>query len=120
VIARRVRRGTRVAPCRRGVLPLSLRASAVTIAAMVIVFEVFVLPGHDPSELVSEETLRDTGAQLMTVDEARAVGFEGVQADPQGREVRFVAVRERDAQRFHRVFEGHAAVAGYKMHEVDM
>jgi hypothetical protein len=87
---------------------------------MVIVFEVFILPGRNPSELVSPETLQDTGAQVMTADEARAVGFEGIQADPQGREARFVAVRERDAQRFHRIFENHPAVGSYRVHEVDM
>lgn len=84
------------------------------------VFEVFVAPGYDPDALLGEETLAETQAQVMTLDEAAAVGFSGIQADPKGREVRLIAVAQRDSQWVQRKLEANEAVTSFKVHEVDV
>jgi hypothetical protein len=85
---------------------------------MMVVFEVFVAPGASPDGLLSEELKRETGAQVMTIDEARKVGFSGI-PEPAGREVRLIAVRKRDAPWIHRTLETNEAVASFRVHEVD-
>jgi hypothetical protein len=87
---------------------------------MLVIFEVVVTPSHDPAQLLSEEALRDTHAQLMTIDEASALGFSGMQPDPKGREVRLIAVAPRDAQFVQRRLEASAAAHGIRVHEVDV
>jgi hypothetical protein len=84
---------------------------------MLTVFEVYLAPGSDPDSLLGEETRRETQAQLMTVDEALAVGFSGVQKDPGGLEIRLIAVNSRDKSWIHRVLETNEAVARFKVHE---
>lgn len=85
---------------------------------MLILFEVVVASGHDPDALLSEEALRDTQAQVMTLDEAGAVGFEGAQPDPKGREIRLIAVAPRDAQYVQRRLEANDGVQSFRVHEV--
>lgn len=87
---------------------------------MLIVFEVFIAPGHDPDALLSEEALADTQAQVMTIDQAAAVGFQGAKPDPKGREVRLIAVAPRDAQYIQRRLEANDGVASFRPHEVDV
>lgn len=85
---------------------------------MMVVFEVHLAPGADPSTLLTEETKRDTGAQVMTPDDARKVGFAGLPDPPPGTEVRLIAVAKRDQSRIQRVLEATDAAAGFRMHEV--
>ncbi len=85
---------------------------------MLIVFEVVVARGHDPDALLSEEALRDTQAQVMTLDEAGAVGFSGARPDPKGREIRLIAVAPRDAQYVQRRLEANDAAQSFQVHEV--
>ena len=85
---------------------------------MMVIFEVFVAPGADPSSLLSAETLRDTKAQVMTLDEARKVGFQGL-PDPKGKDVRLIAVAKRDASWIHRALETNEAVGNFRMYDVD-
>lgn len=85
---------------------------------MMVVFEVFVAPGSDPSRLIGEETKRETNAQVMTLDEARKVGFAGLPDSP-GQEVRLIAVAKRDAPWIHRALETSDAVGTFRMHEID-
>ena len=85
---------------------------------MLHVFEVFVAQGHDPDSLLSKETMEETRAQVMTWAEATAVGFAGLSAPTPGRELRYIAVNQRDAQWIHRKLEGHHGVTSYKVHEV--
>jgi hypothetical protein len=87
---------------------------------MLIVFEVLVAPAHDADALLSKEALEDTQAQVMTVDEAKAVGFSGVQPDPKGREIRLIAVSPRDEQYVQRRLEANEGVLSFRRHEVDM
>lgn len=85
---------------------------------MLHVFEVYVASGFDPDEILSKETREETGAQVMTLAEARAVGFSGVAEPPPGRTVRLIAVNHRDGQFIHRKLEASPAVTSYKVHEV--
>lgn len=84
-----------------------------------VVFEVFVAPESDPSTLITAETKEDTGAQVMTIDEARKVGFAGLPPPPDGVEVRLIAVRRVDANRVQRQLESNEAVASFRVHNVD-
>lgn len=86
---------------------------------MLIVYEVIVARGHDPDTLLSEEALQDTQAQVMTIDEAKAVGFSGAQPDPKGHEIRLIAVAPRDARYVERRLEGNDAVQAFRKHEVE-
>ncbi len=86
---------------------------------MLIVYEVVIARGHDPDALLSEEALADTQAQIMTVDEAKAVGFSGAQPDPKGREIRLIAVAPRDAQYVQRRLEANDGVQSFRAHEVE-
>ncbi|APR83117.1 Hypothetical protein A7982_08466 [Minicystis rosea] len=85
---------------------------------MMVVFEVYLAPGADPSQLLSAETLRETGAQVMTIDDARKVGFSGLPDPPAGTEVRLIAVAKRDAPWIHRAMETNDAAATFRVHEV--
>lgn len=87
---------------------------------MLVLFEVLVAPGQDPDQLLSEEVLRETQAQVMTLDQASALGFSGMQPDPKGREVRLVVVAPRDARFVQRRLEASAAAQGFRVHEVDL
>ncbi len=87
---------------------------------MLIVYEVLIAAGHDPDALLSEEALADTQAQVMTLDQAKAVGFSGARPDPKGREIRLVAVAPRDAQYVQRRLEANDAVVSFRAHEVDV
>ncbi len=90
-----------------------------TIVRMMSVFEVHLAPGATASEILSEETLRSTQAQIMTLDEAKKVGFGGLPDPPPGKQVRLIAVARRDASWIHRALETSEAVGGFRVHEVD-
>jgi hypothetical protein len=85
---------------------------------MLVVFEVAVTPGHDPDALLSDEVLAETQAQVMSLDQAAAVGFTGARPDPKGRDLRLIAVAPRDVQFVQRRLEANDAVASFRVHEV--
>jgi hypothetical protein len=85
---------------------------------MLVVFEVFFAPGADPDSLLSEETLRETQAQVMTPEDAAKVGFTGMSAAPDGLESRLIAVASKDQQWIQRVLEQSEAVARFRLHDV--
>jgi hypothetical protein len=88
---------------------------------MLVIFEVYLVPGADPNGLLSAETKRETNAQIMTFAEATAVGLSGLKPDPtQKGELRLIAINRRDAPWIHRTLETNHDVAGFRMHEVDM
>lgn len=86
---------------------------------MLIVYEVLIAAGHDADALLSQEALDDTQAQVMTIDEAKAVGFSGAAPDPKGREIRLIAVSPRDAQYVQRRLEANDGVLSFRAHEVE-
>lgn len=85
---------------------------------MLVVFEVHLAPGADPSNLFSEEMLKETQAQIMTLDEARAVGFQHPLKEQEGLELRLIACSKRDAGWVHRTLEASNAVAAFRMHDI--
>jgi hypothetical protein len=86
---------------------------------MLHLFEVFVAPGADPNALISENTKKETHAQIMTADEAAKVGFGGIKVDPSGPVVRFIAVNARDSRWIQRALEDNDAVGSFRVHEID-
>lgn len=91
--------------------------AASSEGADVIVFEVHLVPGSDGSDLLSEEVLRETAAQVMTATEAKALGFDGVPDEPT---LRLIAVMRKDARWIEKALERAADVRGFRMHEVDV
>ena len=86
---------------------------------MLTVFEVYFAPGADPAAVLSADMRRETNAQVMTIDEAKKVGFAGFAPDAHEGELRLVACARRDAPWVHRTLESSEAVARFKMHDVD-
>lgn len=83
-----------------------------------VVFEVFVAPGADPSQILREETCRETQAQIMTLADAQKMGLRGV-PDPGGKEVRLILVKRQYLNWIHRSLEMSDAVAIFRVHELD-
>ena len=86
---------------------------------MMVVFEVHVVPGCDPTTILTQETLRDTQAQVMTRAEAQKVGFGGLPEEPADHEVRYIAVAKRDESRIQRSFESNETVGLFRKFDVD-
>jgi hypothetical protein len=84
---------------------------------MLLVFEVHLTPGADVSQLLSAEVVKETNAQVMTVAEAKKVGFSGL--GDLGPNVRLIAVAARDGQWIQRRLEASDVVAGFNIHHVD-
>jgi hypothetical protein len=82
-----------------------------------VLIEVHLAPGS-PSFELSPEILRETQAQMMTAEQARAVGFGGLPSPPAGVEVCYVAVLERDSRWILNALEAEPNVASFRMHQV--
>jgi hypothetical protein len=87
---------------------------------MLVIFEVVVAAGRDAEALLSDEVLRDTQAQVMSLDQARALGFSGAEPDAKGREVRLIAAAPRDARFIQSRLEANEAVQSFRTHQVDV
>ncbi len=85
---------------------------------MLVMFIVYVAPGQNPALLLTEETLKDTQAQVMTTDQARKVGFEGLPAEL-GADVRVIVVNNRDKGRILNNLEASPAAARFSVHDID-
>jgi len=83
------------------------------------IFEVYLSATTDADDILSEEVRKETMAQVMTDEEATAVGFQGIAPDPQGRARRWVAVSPRDAGFVQSRLDANPAVTGYRGHDVD-
>ena len=91
------------------------------LAPMLLVFEVHLAPGCDGGGILSDEALASTRAQIMTLEEAAAVGFAGslLQQGPQGADrVRLIAVADRDRGFISSALERSHEVSGFRVHEV--
>jgi hypothetical protein len=82
-------------------------------------FEVYLAPGSF-GELLTEETARDTMAQVMTKEEAEQVGFAGLPDGPEGVEQRFIVVAKSDERRILNALEANPLVAKFALHEVNI
>lgn len=67
-------------------------------------------------ELLSPEVRRETGAEVMTVAEAKKKGFGGL--PDFGPNVRLVFVESREAKFVQARLEGSHIVSGFKVHEI--
>ena len=83
----------------------------------VIVFEVHITPGSGDQDLLSDEIRRETQAQVITAEEASAIGFEGLPDDPN---LRLVAVTREHAKWIEKALERAPNVRAYQPHEIDM
>ncbi|HEY7725180.1 MAG TPA: hypothetical protein VH880_07595 [Anaeromyxobacteraceae bacterium] len=85
---------------------------------MLIVFDVVVARGQDAEALLSGEVLRETGAQVLTLEQARARGLTAALPDPGGHEIRVVAVPQREMRFVQKRLEANEAVLSFTSHEV--
>jgi hypothetical protein len=85
---------------------------------MHVLFEVLLSPGSLGHGLLTEETMRDTQAQVMSKEEAEGVGFAGLPDDGQAR--CYIICAERDAGRIRNALTASNQVAAFDMHPVDM
>jgi hypothetical protein len=81
-------------------------------------YEVFLATGHSASEIMSQEVMNETGAQVFTAQEAALVGLEGIPDDPLGRPRIFIACAPADAQFIATRLEASAAVASFSLHDL--
>ena len=84
---------------------------------MLTVFEIHMAPGESADGLLSAEVIKETNAQVMTVEQAKAVGFGGL--PNLGPDVRLIAVAKRDGGWIQKVLEASPAVSGFRIHHVD-
>jgi hypothetical protein len=86
---------------------------------MLAVFEVYLVDGKSSRNLLSAEQLRETGAKVMTLEEATKEGFAGLHPLSDAGELRLISVSRRDAPWIQRSLEAHDAVASFRVHDVD-
>jgi hypothetical protein len=84
---------------------------------MLVLFVVHLAPGADASTLLTEQTLIDTQAQVMTADEARKAGFDGLPQELPPN-VRLIAAHDRDRRRIVNGLEASPAASSFSVHEV--
>lgn len=87
-----------------------------------MVFEVFLTPGADPSQILREETCRESQAQILTVPDAVKIGLRGLPDPPAAkasREIRLILVNRRYLNWIHRALEMSDAVDIFRVHELD-
>jgi hypothetical protein len=85
---------------------------------MHVMIEAYLAPNASAEGLLSQETLDDTQAQVMTPDEAKALGIGGLPDDEADR--RLIVVAKIDARRIMNALEGNPNVARFRLHEVDL
>lgn len=81
------------------------------------VFEVHLAPGTTDDDILSAEVQKETNAQVMTIEQAKKVGFSGL--PDLGPNVRLIAVAKRDAPWIQKRLEAANAVAQFRVHHVD-
>jgi len=86
---------------------------------MLAVFEVYLTRGKSAADVLNPDIVKETNAQIMTIEEAKKVGFGGLETLEGVGEVRLIAVAKRDAPWIHRTLETSDAVASFRVHEVD-
>lgn len=97
---------------------LAAAADAGDDVRMLVLFEIHLARGADPSQLLSAEVSRDAKAKVLTWEEARAIGFAGLPAPPEGRDVRYISAIGRDARWIQHVLENSPLVASMRSYEV--
>lgn len=88
---------------------------------MHVAFVAHLVKGADREALLPEGTARETQAVVMTLDEAKKMGFAaaGITIAPD-REVCVIIVARRDAPWIHRALEASEGVSGFEVVDVDL
>lgn len=84
---------------------------------MMILFIAYLSPGGDRATILSQETLADTQAQVMSPSDARAVGFGPLPELPE--DVALIACADRDKRRIMNGLEASPIVQNFSVHEID-
>lgn len=84
-----------------------------------VVFEVYLTPGANPDELFTQETLDETRAKVLTLEQAEKSGLSGFRRADHPGELRLVLCDEREARFVHMRLEGSGIVASFRGHEID-
>ena len=87
---------------------------------MHVMIELYLAPSASGEGLFTQETLDDTQAQIMTPEQAVAVGLKGLPADPEGRSRLLVVVGKTDERRILNVLEASPEVTNFRVHDVDI
>jgi hypothetical protein len=88
--------------------------------AGLVMFECFLAPGSSGEDILTEQTIRDTHAQVLTDTDAEKVGFGGLPENTTGAERRLIVCRNgSDSRRIHQALEACPQVAAFRVHEVD-
>jgi hypothetical protein len=86
---------------------------------MLVVFEIYVRPGFDPDELLSEETRAETEARVLTREEAEQLGLRGLPEPSAERgEVRYVPVNANHRRWIERALDASPHVNAFDVHDV--
>lgn len=86
---------------------------------MLVVFAVYLAKGHGDDELISEEMLQHSKAQVMSLAQAERVGFRGIHPHPSGGDVQVIVARKQDVSWIQRRLDSNAWVQQFDMAEVD-
>lgn len=91
---------------------------------MHVMIEAYLVSGSAPGAtgvgLFTDETLTDTQAQVMTRDQAAALGFGGLPEAPAGVSQLFIVVSKGDERRIINALESNPEVAKFAVHEVNI
>ncbi|MEM9692354.1 MAG: hypothetical protein AAGA56_07405 [Myxococcota bacterium] len=87
---------------------------------MHIMLEVYLSAGASGEGLLTQETLDDTQAQVMTAEQAAAVGFSGLPEPAAPGDRRFIIATKSDERRLMNALEASAQVAQFRSHDVNL
>ena len=85
---------------------------------MIVIFRVLISQGCNPDDLLSDEVLKETKARIMTLEQASAMGLEGLPQSPADMVVRFVLVAHSEAGFIQSRLEGNPSVSLIEMSEL--
>ncbi|PRP91619.1 hypothetical protein ENSA5_53790 [Enhygromyxa salina] len=87
---------------------------------MHVMLEVILAPGAQVGELLTQETIEDTKARVMTQAEVEKLGFQSLADGPEGCERRFIVVGRSDQRRIQNHLETLPRVTGFRVHDFDL
>ena len=87
-------------------------------SSLMVVFEVFIAPGANAAALTGLEAVRSTNAQILTLDEARKVGFAGLPESAPGTVVVLIAVAKGGERQIFQALDTSEVVSAFRMHDV--
>jgi hypothetical protein len=95
------------------------REDGATMGTMHVAFVVHLVKGADPEQVLSDEIKRATQAVVMSLDDAKKMGFSvsGVKATPD-RDVGVIVVSRNDANWIQRTLDQSDLVAGFQTVDV--